>query len=217
MYPKISPFIDLLCRIPIGKNKVVYDLIFPLIKKFYRFIKYRRDVSMRNSNIQSQLGLPKVATHLMRLSIKILIFLITKRNVLATKVEYTKEGRGLGLDRLSENMCKCHFFVYCWAGYFRLSFLSRKYTCQELCLLHSLWSECRCSCMFFLKCQTMETTTLKNGKGISIFNDRYIWILVVISLSVRIYLSFFTCVIKNTFGYSGFTRINMRNNTNISV
>ncbi len=53
MYPKMSPLIDLLCRIPIGKNKVVYDLIFPLIKKFYRFIKYRRDVSMRNSNIQS--------------------------------------------------------------------------------------------------------------------------------------------------------------------
>jgi 4-amino-4-deoxy-L-arabinose transferase-like glycosyltransferase len=43
----------------------------------------------------------------------------------------------------------------------------------------------------------METTTLKNGKGISIFNDRYIWILVVISLSVRIYLSFFTYIISN--------------------
>ncbi len=43
----------------------------------------------------------------------------------------------------------------------------------------------------------METTTLKNGKEISIFNDRYVWLLLIISLSVRIYLSFLTYVIKN--------------------
>ena len=53
-YPKISPLIDLLCRIPIGKNKVAYDLIFPLIKKIYRLIKYRRDILKHTHTNQDQ-------------------------------------------------------------------------------------------------------------------------------------------------------------------
>ncbi|NOZ22371.1 MAG: radical SAM protein [Planctomycetes bacterium] len=44
MYPRLAPLVGLLCRIPIGRKKVVYDLIFPLIKKLYRLIKYHRDV-----------------------------------------------------------------------------------------------------------------------------------------------------------------------------
>lgn len=54
MYPKISPLVDLFCRIPIGKNKVVYDLFFPLIRKLYRVIKYRRDVLRRIRTNQGQ-------------------------------------------------------------------------------------------------------------------------------------------------------------------
>jgi radical SAM superfamily enzyme YgiQ (UPF0313 family) len=54
MYPKISPLIDLLCRIPIGKNKVAYDLIFPLIKKLYRLIKYHRDIGKCAPTCQSK-------------------------------------------------------------------------------------------------------------------------------------------------------------------
>ncbi|MBZ0109618.1 MAG: glycosyltransferase family 39 protein [Candidatus Scalindua rubra] len=43
----------------------------------------------------------------------------------------------------------------------------------------------------------MEALELKNDKTKSFFNDRYVWLLLIISLSVRIYLSFFTYVIKN--------------------
>jgi len=43
----------------------------------------------------------------------------------------------------------------------------------------------------------MEALELKNDKTKSFFNDRYIWLLLIISLSVRIYLSVFTYVIKN--------------------
>ena len=43
----------------------------------------------------------------------------------------------------------------------------------------------------------MAALELKNDKTKSFFNDRYIWLLLIISLSVRIYLSFFTYVIKN--------------------
>ncbi len=43
----------------------------------------------------------------------------------------------------------------------------------------------------------MEATTLKSDRKIDIFNDKYIWILLVISLSVRIYMSFFTYIISN--------------------
>ncbi len=43
----------------------------------------------------------------------------------------------------------------------------------------------------------METTTLKSNKKIEILNDKYVWILLIISLSARIYLSFFTYVISN--------------------
>ncbi len=43
----------------------------------------------------------------------------------------------------------------------------------------------------------MKAITLAGDKTKSFFNDRYIWLLLVISLSVRIYLSFFTYVIKN--------------------
>jgi 4-amino-4-deoxy-L-arabinose transferase-like glycosyltransferase len=43
----------------------------------------------------------------------------------------------------------------------------------------------------------MEALELKNDKTKNFFNDRYIWLLLIISLSVRIYLSFFTYVIKN--------------------
>jgi 4-amino-4-deoxy-L-arabinose transferase-like glycosyltransferase len=43
----------------------------------------------------------------------------------------------------------------------------------------------------------MEALELKNDKTRSFFNDRYIWLLLIISLSVRIYLSVFTYVIKN--------------------
>jgi len=46
MYPKWSPLIKLLCLIPAGRNRVLYDLLFPFFKKFYRqMIKYRRDIS----------------------------------------------------------------------------------------------------------------------------------------------------------------------------
>ncbi len=38
---------------------------------------------------------------------------------------------------------------------------------------------------------------LEDDKTKSFFNDRYVWLLLIISLSVRIYLSFFTYVIKN--------------------
>lgn len=43
----------------------------------------------------------------------------------------------------------------------------------------------------------MKTIALENDRKINIFNDRYIWILLIISLSVRIYLSFFTYIIEN--------------------
>ncbi|MFQ5686373.1 MAG: ArnT family glycosyltransferase [Candidatus Scalindua sp.] len=43
----------------------------------------------------------------------------------------------------------------------------------------------------------MKTITLENDKKIRFFSDRYIWILLIISLSVRIYLSFFTYIISN--------------------
>ncbi|MCP4268658.1 MAG: glycosyltransferase family 39 protein [Candidatus Brocadiaceae bacterium] len=43
----------------------------------------------------------------------------------------------------------------------------------------------------------MNTIELENGKAKSFFNDRYIWLLLIISFSVRIYLSVFTYVIKN--------------------
>jgi len=43
----------------------------------------------------------------------------------------------------------------------------------------------------------MKTITLESDKKTGLFNDRYVWILLIISLSVRIYLSFFTYVIKN--------------------
>ena len=43
----------------------------------------------------------------------------------------------------------------------------------------------------------MKTTTLDSDRKTSFFNDRYIWILLIISISVRIYLGFFTYVIKN--------------------
>ena len=43
----------------------------------------------------------------------------------------------------------------------------------------------------------MEALELKNYKTKSFLNDRYIWLLLIISLSVRIYLSVFTYVIKN--------------------
>ena len=43
----------------------------------------------------------------------------------------------------------------------------------------------------------MKPITLESGRKISIFNDKYLWILLIISISVRIYLSVFTYVIKN--------------------
>jgi hypothetical protein len=43
----------------------------------------------------------------------------------------------------------------------------------------------------------MKTIELENNNTTSFFNDRYVWILLIISLSVRIYLSFFTYVIRN--------------------
>ena len=43
----------------------------------------------------------------------------------------------------------------------------------------------------------MKTIELENDKTKSFFNDRYIWLILIISLSVRIYLSIFTYVIKN--------------------
>ncbi len=43
----------------------------------------------------------------------------------------------------------------------------------------------------------MKTTTLDSDRKTSFFNDRYIWILLIISISVRIYLGFFTYIIKN--------------------
>ncbi|GAX61888.1 membrane protein [Candidatus Scalindua japonica] len=43
----------------------------------------------------------------------------------------------------------------------------------------------------------MKTMTLESDRKVSFFNDKYLWTLLAISLSVRIYLSFFTCVIKN--------------------
>jgi len=43
----------------------------------------------------------------------------------------------------------------------------------------------------------MEALELENDKTKSFFKDRYIWLLLIISLSVRIYLSVFTYVIKN--------------------
>ena len=43
----------------------------------------------------------------------------------------------------------------------------------------------------------MKAITLEDDKTKSFFKDRYIWLLLIISLSVRIYLSFFTYVIKN--------------------
>ena len=43
----------------------------------------------------------------------------------------------------------------------------------------------------------MKTLELENDKAKSFFKDRYIWMLLIISLLVRIYLSFFTYVIKN--------------------
>jgi len=43
----------------------------------------------------------------------------------------------------------------------------------------------------------MKSIALEHDKTKSFFKDRYIWLLLIISLSVRIYLSFFTYVIKN--------------------
>jgi 4-amino-4-deoxy-L-arabinose transferase-like glycosyltransferase len=43
----------------------------------------------------------------------------------------------------------------------------------------------------------MKTIVLEHEKTKCFFNDRYVWLLLIISLSVRIYLSFFTYVIKN--------------------
>ncbi len=43
----------------------------------------------------------------------------------------------------------------------------------------------------------MKTIALEHDKAKSVFNDKYVWSLLVFSLSVRIYLSFFTYVIKN--------------------
>jgi hypothetical protein len=43
----------------------------------------------------------------------------------------------------------------------------------------------------------MKTIELENDNTKYFFNDRYIWILLIISLSVRIYLNFFTYVIRN--------------------
>ena len=43
----------------------------------------------------------------------------------------------------------------------------------------------------------MKAIELENDNTKSFFKDRYIWLLLIISLSVRIYLSFFTYVIKN--------------------
>jgi hypothetical protein len=43
----------------------------------------------------------------------------------------------------------------------------------------------------------MKITTLKSDKKTGIFNDKYIWILLVISLLPRIYMSFFTYIISN--------------------
>ncbi len=43
----------------------------------------------------------------------------------------------------------------------------------------------------------MKTTTLKSGRVIGFFNDKYIWILLVISLLARIYMAFFTYIITN--------------------
>ncbi|MCP4267449.1 MAG: hypothetical protein GY777_18115, partial [Candidatus Brocadiaceae bacterium] len=43
----------------------------------------------------------------------------------------------------------------------------------------------------------MKVIALENDNTKSFFKDRYIWLLLIISLSVRIYLSFFTYVIKN--------------------
>ncbi|MFQ5787958.1 MAG: ArnT family glycosyltransferase [Thermodesulfobacteriota bacterium] len=43
----------------------------------------------------------------------------------------------------------------------------------------------------------MKAIEIENDKAKSFFNDRYVWILLIISLSVRIYLSFFTYVIEN--------------------
>ena len=43
----------------------------------------------------------------------------------------------------------------------------------------------------------MKTTTLDSDRKTSFFNDRYIWLLLIISISVRIYLGLFTYVIKN--------------------
>ena len=43
----------------------------------------------------------------------------------------------------------------------------------------------------------MKAIALEHDKTKNFFNDRYVWLLLIISLSVRIYLSFFTYVIKN--------------------
>ena len=43
----------------------------------------------------------------------------------------------------------------------------------------------------------MKTIALESDKETNFINDRYIWLLLIISISVRIYLGFFTYVIKN--------------------
>jgi 4-amino-4-deoxy-L-arabinose transferase-like glycosyltransferase len=43
----------------------------------------------------------------------------------------------------------------------------------------------------------MKTITLESDKKTGLFNDRYVWILLIISLSVKIYLNSFTYVIRN--------------------
>ena len=43
----------------------------------------------------------------------------------------------------------------------------------------------------------MKEMVVENNKVKNFFNDRYVWLLLIISFSVRIYLSFFTYVIKN--------------------
>ena len=42
----------------------------------------------------------------------------------------------------------------------------------------------------------MKAIAIEHDKTKSFFNDRYVWLLLIISLSVRIYLSFFTYVIR---------------------
>ncbi len=49
----------------------------------------------------------------------------------------------------------------------------------------------------------MKAISLESDKKINFLNKRYIWILLIISLSVRIYLGFFTYVIQNAEYFAG--------------